>query len=220
MGSLRPRGRGSGTGRGGGARVAAPALALKIPSAGEGTESQGSPNAGGRPARAALNQGGLPTAHSLTEGLGGRACGRPLFWSLAKEGRPLRRLLWGSGVGVLLEVGAAGWSMFLLECQWFEQGVVFEWGKITLSLLVLSENNAALRGLWRWDPSVNKVAQHLYSGGRTPEDLALAQTFIIIVLSLLQQSIFAVFFSEFGCMGLGFTSNFFRDFRLSFLLKL
>lgn len=111
-------------------------------------------------------------------------------------------------MGVLLEVGAAGWSLFLLKYQWLEQRVVFEWGTITLSLQVLSENNIALGGLWRWDPSVNKVAQHLYSGRRTSEDLALAQTFIIVVLSL-QRSIFGVFFSEFRCMSLGFTSIFF-----------
>lgn len=56
----------------GGAPAGALALALEILSAGEGTESQRSPHAGGRPAKAALNQGGHPTGPSPTEGQGGR----------------------------------------------------------------------------------------------------------------------------------------------------
>lgn len=68
-------------------------------------------------------------------------------------------------------------------------------GEDTLSLQVLSVNNKASGGLWPQGPFVNKVAPHLYCGRRTSEGLTLTQTFIIVLLSLLRLSTFAVFYS-------------------------
>jgi len=62
-----------------------------------------------------------------------------------------------------------------------------------LSFKGLTENNLASGGLWRRSPPVNKVVQRLFYGEKTLKDFAHAQTFIIIILSVFQVSVFAVF---------------------------
>lgn len=62
-----------------------------------------------------------------------------------------------------------------------------------LSLKGLTENDLASGGLWRRIPPVNKVIQRSFYGEKTLKGFARAQTFIIIILSVFQVSVFAVF---------------------------
>lgn len=105
-------------------RAGAPACDLWTPSAGGRTESR-------REARPGpLNQGGLATAWSRSEGRSGRLNreGAPFLVLLVKKKEALRGER-GGGEGGLRE-GQLVWYKFLQECQWFEQGVVFGCGRL------------------------------------------------------------------------------------------
>lgn len=118
-----------------------------------GWRNQKPEHAGGKPARrGALNQSRL--APHPREGLDILAEREPPFSGLPDKGkgRPQRKVRWA--------VGQVGQSKFLLECQCFKQGGVFEWGRLHLSLKMLWHQDCRIGS-----PSVNKAVQRLFRGG-------------------------------------------------------